>query len=175
MKLDRNINPNRRGKYALLNLRTNKIEWGEVGSDEEFLVIKLKDNGGLWFPADNTKPKHPISPMGITRPSIFIPRWASRINLEITKVRMERVQDISEEDAKAEGIAKEDLGYDSDNFHPPGSYGYVSGLHPFPKGFIHVHAKEAFEELWDSINSKRGFGWNVNPFVWAIDFKDGNC
>lgn len=43
MKLDRNINKNRTGKYALLNLRKNKIEWGPVGSDEEFFVIKLKD------------------------------------------------------------------------------------------------------------------------------------
>ena len=43
MKLDRNVNQNGRGKYALINLRTNKIEWGEVGSDDEFFVIKLKD------------------------------------------------------------------------------------------------------------------------------------
>lgn len=42
MKLDRNINPDGKGKYALLNLRTNKIEWG-VTPDEEFFVIKLKD------------------------------------------------------------------------------------------------------------------------------------
>lgn len=43
MKLDRNINPNGKGKYALLNLRTNKIEWGTVGTEEEFFLIKLKD------------------------------------------------------------------------------------------------------------------------------------
>lgn len=43
MKLDRNINDNGRGKYALLNLRTNKIEWGFVGEEDEFFVIKLRD------------------------------------------------------------------------------------------------------------------------------------
>lgn len=43
MKLDRNVNPNGLGKYALLNLRTNKIEWGAVGDPDEFFVIKLKD------------------------------------------------------------------------------------------------------------------------------------
>ncbi len=43
MKLDRNENPNGKGKYALLNLRTDKIEWGYVGEPDEFFVIKLKD------------------------------------------------------------------------------------------------------------------------------------
>ena len=43
MKLDRNENPNGKGKYALLNLRTNKIEWGFVGDPDEFFVVKLKD------------------------------------------------------------------------------------------------------------------------------------
>ena len=43
MKLDRNENPNGKGKYALLNLRTDKIEWGLVGEPDEFFVIKLKD------------------------------------------------------------------------------------------------------------------------------------
>lgn len=43
MQLDRNINKNGNGKYALINLRTNKIEWGESGTEEEFFVIKLRD------------------------------------------------------------------------------------------------------------------------------------
>jgi len=43
MKLDRNKNANGKGKYALLNLRTNKIEWGAVGEPDEFFLIKLRD------------------------------------------------------------------------------------------------------------------------------------
>lgn len=43
MKLDRNVNLFGKGKYALLNLRTNKIEWGRPGSEDEFFAIKLKD------------------------------------------------------------------------------------------------------------------------------------
>lgn len=43
MKMDRNINPDGRGKYALLNLRTNQVQWGLVGEEDEFFVIKLKD------------------------------------------------------------------------------------------------------------------------------------
>ena len=69
----------------------------------------------------------------------------SRITLEITAVRVERVQEISEEDCLAEGIDKEDF-YD-------GSY---------------VHA---FSGLWESINSKRGYGWEPNPFTWVISFR----
>lgn len=82
------------------------------------------------------------------RPSIFIPRWASRILLEVTDVRVERVQEISEEDAKAEGILK------SDGWNGNGMYYAV-----------------AFARLWDSINKERGFGWDKNPWVWVLGFK----
>lgn len=66
--------------------------------------------------------------------------------VEVTGVRCEQVQDISGTDITAEGIPSH------------GIHGYV--LH-----------EEAFEELWDSINAKRGYGWEVNPFVWVYEFK----
>lgn len=82
------------------------------------------------------------------RPSIFMPRWASRITLEITDVRVERLQDISEEDARAEGadpISEE-----------------VSS-NPL------IRYRAAFHSLWSSIN---GIGsWQSNPWVWVISFK----
>ena len=84
------------------------------------------------------------------RPSIFMPRWASRILLEIVEIRVERVQDISEQDAVAEGISEkmaEEYWYDG-----PQYVGAVS-------------------VLWDEINAARGYSWESNPWVFAISFK----
>ena len=85
---------------------------------------------------------------GHWRPSIFLPRWASRIMLEIIDVRVQRVQEISEGDAIAEG------------FRPcadgnPGNGGVF----------------DWYRELWDSINAKRGYQWSSNPWVWALTFR----
>lgn len=91
-------------------------------------------------------------------PSIFMPRWASRLTLEITEVRVQRVQDISEEDAEAEGVE-------------PGCYecGEIPH-HAACLGRNDVYV-DSFVRLWDSINAKRGFGWHKNPWVWAPTFK----
>jgi hypothetical protein len=102
------------------------------------------------------------------RPSIFMPRWASRITLEVTDVRVQRVQEISEEDAKAEGIDRDKWGVE---FYAPGvvytnCYGdKLPGVKPYHK------AADAYRDLWDKINGKRGFGWDENPWVWAITFR----
>lgn len=77
------------------------------------------------------------------KPSIFMPRWASRITLDVVNVRVEQVQDISEQDAYAEGIDRS------------------------PKM---PHPRQWFRELWNSINAKRGYGWERNPWVWVITF-----
>ena len=90
------------------------------------------------------------------KPSIFMPRWASRITLEITNVRVERLQDISEEDAKREGVES--------NFDEGVVY-----YGPLNKG--HADARIAFSWLWDSINAKRGYSWESNPWVWVVEFK----
>jgi hypothetical protein len=79
------------------------------------------------------------------RPSIYMPRWASRITLEIVSVKVERVAEISPRDAISEGF-------------PVVSNGLESQI-------------EWFRSLWDSINSKRGFGWDKNPWVWVVEFK----
>lgn len=100
------------------------------------------------------------------KPSIFMPREASRITLEITDVRLERVQDISEADAIAEGLYKfsgrqlcgmpEVDTWDGRNFF----------YHPDTRA-----ARFDYWNLWDKINAKRGFGWDKNPWVWVITFK----
>lgn len=80
-------------------------------------------------------------------PSIHMPRWASRLTLRITEVLVERVQDISILDAKAEGV--EPLGENGDL----------------------CRWRQSFRHLWDSINAKRGHGWDTNPWVWVIQFE----
>lgn len=79
------------------------------------------------------------------RPSIFMPRWASRIQLEIIEIKVERVQDITEEGAIAEGI----------------QWGNGAGSNP----------RVIFSNLWDSINEKRGYSWSQNPQVWMVKFR----
>ncbi len=84
------------------------------------------------------------------RPSIFLPKWAARIWLEITGLRDEKVQEISEADAIAEGAKK---------------------MHLDDLGQTFATHKRGFESLWDSINTKRGYGWDKNPDVKVIEFK----
>lgn len=87
------------------------------------------------------------------RPSIHMPRWASRITLEITGVRVERLNDISDEDAKAEGVPKSHKFPDT----------YLT-----PKGDF-ADADIAFQRLWESIHGEEN--WQANPWVWVIEFK----
>lgn len=75
-------------------------------------------------------------------PSIFMPRWASRITLEVVKVRVERLSDMSVEDALAEGISD----YTDEN------------------------EIWSYAQLWNSINSKK-YPWSSNPWVWVIEFR----
>lgn len=104
-----------------------------------------------------------VKTLGIRRPSIFMPRWASRITLEITDIRVQRVQEISEEDAIAEETQKI-----ATRWAP------IIGLGT-PEAHIGEYQdetyKHAFSGLWDSINAKRGYSWAANPWVWAITFK----
>ena len=76
---------------------------------------------------------------------MFMPRWASRITLEITDVRVERLQDITEEDARAEGTTS--------------PLRYVGAL------------RHKYKHLWDKLNAKRGYPWESNPWVWVVSFK----
>ena len=87
------------------------------------------------------------------RPSIFMPRWASRLTLEVTEVRVQRLQEISEEDAKAEGV---------EPYRPAEGDG---GAHEGAAWY-----RIQFSHLWDEINGKRA-PWASNPWVWAISFK----
>ena len=90
------------------------------------------------------------------RPAIHMPRWASRITLEITSVRVERLNDISEEDARAEGII---------------DGGCLNCGEPEPCGCVNPQpdATDAFAYLWQSIYGQEN--WDANPWVWVIEFR----
>lgn len=81
------------------------------------------------------------------RPSIHMPRWASRITLEITRVQVERVRDITEEDAKAEGCC--------------------GGHSSIPGYAFSATPREHFRHIWQSIYGT----WDANPWVWAVEFR----
>lgn len=104
------------------------------GSDFKYVATDEKPDTGLW----------------VKRPAIHMPRKAARIFLLVKSVRVERVQDITDKDARAEGV----IGIPrSRELYQTDDYIYM------------------FKHLWDSINAKREYSWNVNPWVWVIEFE----
>lgn len=108
------------------------------------------------------------------RPSIHMPRWASRLTLTVTDVRVQRVQEISEADAVAEGVTRctwaEEMAGDGRiewhvPFETPGEYPGITNAHPSPRG--------AFWELWNSLHGPEA--WAVNPWVVALTFTVHRC
>ena len=102
-------------------------------------------------PPDEGPPKP-----GKLRPGMFMPRWASRITLEVTAVRVERLQSISETDAIAEGIE-------------PAAEGYWRLYGRDTNGDMDRSARTSYRSLWESINGPGS--WDANPWVWVIEFK----
>ncbi|MEK6490853.1 hypothetical protein WNJ68_24720 [Klebsiella grimontii] len=100
-----------------------------------------------------TPPK--VAGAGKLRPFIHMPRWASRILLEITEVRVERLNAISEHDAQAEGVVKLRGGF-WQHYQPGWTQHQLS-------------ARGSFVTLWKSIYGEES--WNSNPWVWVIEFK----
>lgn len=127
-----------------------KCPYGQPG---DYLWVRetfLENNEIVLFKADNPK----IPPFDKWTPSIHMPRWASRITLEIINIRVERLQDISEKDAIAEGVTDPSAG--TEHEAPPGAQ-YKSGPVTW------------FAMLWSRIHGIES--WRENPWVWAIEFK----
>ena len=102
------------------------------------------------YAADGNIPSPGYGKGNYWRPSIHMPRWASRITLEVTGVHLERLQDISVADALAEGV----------NVHP-----YHHGKPP-----TSIYSPvQAYRDLWEQINGAGS--WEANPWVWAVEFK----
>ncbi|MBW4982527.1 hypothetical protein KZZ07_08240 [Mameliella sp. CS4] len=103
---------------------------------------------------------------GRARPGMFMPRWASRLTLIVTDVRVQRLQEISADDARAEGVQPV---YDpaSDTGDPAYMNYQKTG-----EAFAGLGAARlSFMTLWDSLNAPRGFDWYVNPWVAAYTFE----
>lgn len=129
------------------------------------------------YSADMTRVPISLAPYDFTAPqnkvpSIFMPRWASRLTLTVTDVRVQRVQEISSDDAIAEGVDL-DIGCCGNfYFHQTGE------THGWPEGYeeccghpkIMTDPRQSFGTLWDSLNASRGFGWQENPWFCAYTF-----
>jgi hypothetical protein len=96
--------------------------------------------------------------VAVWRPSIHMPRWASRLTLEIEAVRVERVREITEADVRAEGLASH-----------PSADGTLNWW--VAAGGAWLGPRRAFEALWDSINTDENTNWSANPWVWVVTFR----
>jgi hypothetical protein len=106
----------------------------------------------------------------IWRPSIFMPKWAARLWLEITDVRVERLQETSEEDCLAEGIVKCTVTKGRVRGDPDYD---MFALEPGDHCRWEMTPQTVYRKLWESINGDGS--WDVNPFVWAISFRRANA
>ena len=135
--------------------KSGKQAWRFVAGNSE---VRYMDS-----PPDKVLPNSRRMERGwFKRVSIHMPRSASRITLEITGVKVERIHDISREDIKAEGIEPT---YTHIKPRRPDRYGSLT------PSVDHLEYLSPFVELWDSINAKRDYGWDVNPWDWALTFK----
>lgn len=119
---------------------------------------KWGDCSRIWYWADGNMTEGDWTR---PRPSIHMPRWASRILLEIVAVRVERLQDISEADAQAEGVERVVAGVGWRRYCDPDSE--EVGVPPCGD------ARRSFRSLWKFINGDES--WNANPWVWVVEFK----
>ena len=128
--------------------------WRAIYFEDDYKPSELLHDEPIYYEADKyircTQRLMDISDIGKKRPSMFMPKWASRITLIVKDVRVERLQYISEEDAKNEGAEP--------ILVPPDG-----GSEPY---------REGFHTLWDSINGKdKDKCWDANPYVAAISFE----
>jgi len=131
--------------------------WGTDKQVDDVKPSELSKGEPTYYPATNhvIEVACKMMTLGKKRPSIFMPRWASRIQLKITDIRVERLQDISDEDAYSEGIKKGMRG---------------GGVIETEKHRLQSNsAKLTFQMLWEEINGQ--YSWNNNPWVWVIEFE----
>lgn len=146
------------GYSSGVEYRADGVERSIPGRGEEITELIKRRGGNLKF-SGAKKEFHSLS----WRPSIHMFRWMARIELELTELRVERLQEISELDAQREGI----------RLRPPHTMsvnGRYVGFEGHPIRDPHNVHRAQFACLWDDINEKRGFGWATNPWVWVLTF-----
>jgi hypothetical protein len=100
---------------------------------------------------------------------IYMPRWASRITLEITDIRVERVQEICWDDCIREGVCSLTLPEDLGNQELYEWLEKKSAPRPLIKSIEDL--RESYRVAWNDLNAKRGYSWKSNPWVWVLTFK----
>lgn len=136
-------------------------------------------SGPVWFGADVGMPAlRGLSQQGKLRPGMFMPRWASRLSLEVVSVRVERLQDISEADVRAEGCRgpEDDIDSNLPNCPQCGGGGLYTAFNPATGGALpdtdcrmcDTSAKR-YRLLWDQINGAGA--WEQSPWVWVVEFR----
>lgn len=133
----------RNKKYASTNSILSHSDYCFKASNDDAIYGCCEESGCKW------------------RPSIHMPREAARIFLNVTDVKVQRIQNITEEEVKAEGISLKSAiehnkyipGFDDKKLKDTPSY------------------TNAFAALWNSLYENKSYGWNVNPFVWVIEFE----
>lgn len=125
------------------------------GGRADYMAPRAMQPHQVWYEADGAAPESECT--GKTRTSIHMPRWASRILMEIVSVRVERLQDISDADIAAEGIDMEALAESQDRYDIVCKGSGASGR---------ATERSAWRELWEST----GGSWDANPWVWVIEF-----
>jgi hypothetical protein len=156
----------------------SEVMRGPYLKPDDLDISEARDDGTLVYAADGLTPYEADQP--IWKPSIHMPRWACRILLEITDVRVERLQDISEEQAKAEGCFFTDYGrkcgHGGNGWSEVGDCPAPTEHHPQREGWMwdkttsHEQclgsARNAFGNLWNTT----GGDWDANPWVWVVEF-----
>jgi len=138
--------------------RCEELEDGLDGvryrADHAFVPIEnSQDSADLWCEARGNGD----GPVYGWKSPLYMPRWASRISLEVVSRRAERLQAITEGDAFREGVERIELSPSALNGNP---------VHPMTGTYI-----DAFKARWDALNAKRGFPCADNPGVWVVEFK----
>lgn len=148
-------------KDGKLFVKKIKCSYGQPGDTlwvrEKWL--KYDDNTAIYFDDVDETEWRWLSPM-------FMPRWASRITLEVVSISAERVQDISQADAKAEGADPWFLAGDGKKDIQNGVQFSIEHCPEEKRDY-----RTGYRHLWDSINAKRGYPWESNPWVWVVEFK----
>ncbi len=96
--------------------------------------------------------------------SLFMPREAARILLKVTNIRVERLQDITETDAMDEGALRIPN-------TPEYQKAFDAAVAAKEKPPLGETPRQRFARLWDSLNTERGYGWDLNPWVWVVEFE----